>query len=108
MCYTAFCCCGGPTRTGDLQVMSLASYQLLHSAMFVYRAFGLFPVCECKVTAFLAVCQTFCAENAKKATRGGLLQNDVGKTLKAFPQITHLRMLGKKENCPVAWAAEQL
>ena len=26
--------CGGPTRTGDLQVMSLASYQLLHPAMF--------------------------------------------------------------------------
>ena len=26
--------CGGRTRTCDLQVMSLASYQLLHSAMF--------------------------------------------------------------------------
>lgn len=25
--------CGGSTRTNDLQVMSLASYQLLHSAM---------------------------------------------------------------------------
>ena len=25
--------CGGETRTRDLQVMSLASYQLLHSAM---------------------------------------------------------------------------
>ena len=25
--------CGGSTRTSDLQVMSLASYQLLHSAM---------------------------------------------------------------------------
>ena len=25
--------CGGPTRTNDLQVMSLASYQLLHSAI---------------------------------------------------------------------------
>ena len=25
--------CGGPTRTGDLQVMSLASYQLLHPAI---------------------------------------------------------------------------
>ncbi len=25
--------CGDPTRTDDLQVMSLASYQLLHSAM---------------------------------------------------------------------------
>ena len=29
--------CGGRTRTCDLQVMSLASYQLLHSAMY-YRA----------------------------------------------------------------------
>ena len=26
-------CCGGRTRTCDLQVMSLASYQLLHSAI---------------------------------------------------------------------------
>ena len=29
----AFISCGGRTRTCDLQVMSLASYQLLHSAM---------------------------------------------------------------------------
>ena len=28
--------CGGRTRTCDLQVMSLASYQLLHSAMFFH------------------------------------------------------------------------
>ena len=28
-CYS----CGGKTRTCDLQVMSLASYQLLHSAI---------------------------------------------------------------------------
>ena len=27
--------CGGRTRTCDLQVMSLASYQLLHSAIFL-------------------------------------------------------------------------
>ncbi len=33
--FPAFLCCGGSTRTNDLQVMSLASYQLLHSAMFV-------------------------------------------------------------------------
>ncbi len=32
--------CGGSTRTNDLQVMSLASYQLLHSAM-------LLRFCEC-------------------------------------------------------------
>ena len=29
--------CGGSTRTSDLQVMSLASYQLLHSAMLFER-----------------------------------------------------------------------
>ena len=28
-----FISCGGSTRTNDLQVMSLASYQLLHSAV---------------------------------------------------------------------------
>ena len=31
--HLPFVCCGGPTRTNDLQVMSLASYQLLHSAL---------------------------------------------------------------------------
>lgn len=30
--FQTFCSCGGSTRTNDLQVMSLASYQLLHSA----------------------------------------------------------------------------
>lgn len=44
-------CCGDPTRTDDLQVMSLASYQLLHSA-FSGEVFDLFPVCECKGIAF--------------------------------------------------------
>ena len=29
--------CGGRIRTCDLQVMSLASYQLLHSAMFFLK-----------------------------------------------------------------------
>ena len=29
--------CGGLTRTSDLQVMSLASYQLLHSAMLNFE-----------------------------------------------------------------------
>ena len=38
------CSCGGRTRTCDLQVMSLASYQLLHSAIFL--------ICECKGSAF--------------------------------------------------------
>ncbi len=32
-CKLPFTGCGGRTRTCDLQVMSLASYQLLHSAM---------------------------------------------------------------------------
>ena len=32
-----FCSCGGRIRTCDLQVMSLASYQLLHSAMFFLK-----------------------------------------------------------------------
>ena len=32
-------CCGGSTRTNDLQVMSLASYQLLHSAISRTRCF---------------------------------------------------------------------
>ena len=45
MKFKPFLGCGGPTRTNDLQVMSLASYQLLHSAM-------LFRFCECKGTAF--------------------------------------------------------
>ncbi len=30
------CSCGGRIRTCDLQVMSLASYQLLHSAMLFF------------------------------------------------------------------------
>lgn len=36
-------CCGDPTRTDDLQVMSLASCQLLHSAIIanvLYRSFA--------------------------------------------------------------------
>ena len=33
-CYVVISC-GGSTRTNDLQVMSLASYQLLHSAMLI-------------------------------------------------------------------------
>lgn len=41
--------CGGRTRTCDLQVMSLASYQLLHSAMFN----------ECKGTALFGIHKLF-------------------------------------------------
>ena len=39
------CSCGGRTRTCDLQVMSLASYQLLHSAILLINSF---LNCECK------------------------------------------------------------
>ena len=42
--------CGGRTRTCDLQVMSLASYQLLHSAV-------LFLICGCKGTTFFCIMQ---------------------------------------------------
>ncbi len=42
-----FVSCGGPTRTNDLQVMSLASYQLLHSAI-------LFLFASAKVILFVS------------------------------------------------------
>ena len=51
MCFS----CGGPTRTGDLQVMSLASYQLLHPAMIL--CFG------CKIIYFFSIRQIFDPEN---------------------------------------------
>ncbi len=41
------CSCGETTRTSGLKVMSLASYQLLHSAM-------LFLKCECKGKCFIS------------------------------------------------------
>ena len=53
--------CGGPTRTGDLQVMSLASYQLLHPAMFL--------VCECKGTANSWNVQMFYRKNVFQHTK---------------------------------------
>ena len=49
--YPSFSC-GGRTRTCDLQVMSLASYQLLHSAMLLTRCIS-FLICECKGKSFL-------------------------------------------------------
>ena len=48
--------CGGRTRTCDLQVMSLASYQLLHSAMLIICAF---LDCVCKGMKFSGNCKTF-------------------------------------------------
>ena len=41
--------CGGSTRTNDLQVMSLASYQLLHPAMLLC---GIVSQMRCKGTTF--------------------------------------------------------
>ena len=38
MSSTPLISCGGRIRTCDLQVMSLASYQLLHSAMFDFAS----------------------------------------------------------------------
>ena len=43
--------CGGRTRTCDLQVMSLASYQLLHSAMLFFLIAG------AKVRLFFVICK---------------------------------------------------
>ena len=53
--------CGGPTRTGDLQVMSLASYQLLHSAMlyFLCNRFY-FPFAIAKLRTIAGVCKHSC------------------------------------------------
>ncbi len=42
--------CGGRTRTCDLQVMSLASYQLLHPAIY-----ALILLNECKGTSFYPI-----------------------------------------------------
>ena len=56
--------CGGRTRTCDLQVMSLASYQLLHSAILTICVIQNVDVmsllnCECKGMAFLLNLQMF-------------------------------------------------
>ena len=56
-----FCCCGCRTRTCDLQVMSLASYQLLQPAMLIKNNSsmnrGAFLNCECKGSGLLRNCQ---------------------------------------------------
>ena len=48
-------CCGGRTRTCDLQVMSLASYQLLHSAMssFISACCSYFLFASAKLACFV-------------------------------------------------------
>ena len=51
--------CGGRTRTCDLQVMSLASYQLLHTAIYQTT----FLICECKGTTFIWNRQIFVAKS---------------------------------------------
>ena len=50
-CYVVISC-GGRTRTCDLQVMSLASYQLLHSAILTIMKNNSFLNCECKGREF--------------------------------------------------------
>ena len=62
-CYVVISC-GGRTRTCDLQVMSLASYQLLHSAILTICVIQNVVVmsllnCECKGMAFLLNLQMF-------------------------------------------------
>ena len=54
--HYVFRSCGGRIRTCDLQVMSLASYQLLHSAMLIICAF---LDCVCKGMKFSGNCKTF-------------------------------------------------
>ena len=56
-CASFLFSCGGRTRTCDLQVMSLASYQLLHSAM-------LFFLSGCKGTTIFLYTQLFCKKSA--------------------------------------------
>ena len=54
--------CGGRTRTCDLQVMSLASYQLLHSAILtiaIRLTVEVFLNCECKGMTFYWNLQMF-------------------------------------------------
>ena len=48
-------CCGGRTRTCDLQVMSLASYQLLHTAIYSTH----FLIASAKVLTFLEMTKCF-------------------------------------------------
>ena len=47
--------CGGKTRTCDLQVMSLASYQLLHTAILSTH----FRIASAKVLLFLLTTKHF-------------------------------------------------
>ena len=52
---STICSCGGRTRTCDLQVMRLASYQLLHSAILtiaIRLTIEVFLNCECKGMTF--------------------------------------------------------
>ena len=56
------CSCGGSTRTNDLQVMSLASYQLLHSAMssFISAHCSYFLFVSAKLACFVITAKLFC------------------------------------------------
>ena len=56
--YIIRCSCGGRTRTCDLQVMSLASYQLLHSAMLIFNSLAPhFWFAFAKVLLFFWICK---------------------------------------------------
>ena len=64
--------CGGPTRTGDLQVMSLASYQLLHSAIISIR---LSSRLRCKGRHFFVHHQDLGEKKWKKIAIATILQH---------------------------------
>ena len=51
--------CGGRTRTCDLQVMSLASYQLLHSAMCYFSLQCHCWIASAKLLFFIGICKLF-------------------------------------------------
>ena len=79
-CYTDISC-GGRIRTCDLQVMSLASYQLLHSAMFNLCCLSISELRVQRYCDFLKV-QNNSGKNIQKS---GII--DVGQV---FAVIMHL------------------
>ena len=85
-CYVVISC-GGRTRTCDLQVMSLASYQLLHSAILtiaIRLTIEVFLNCECKGMTFYWNLQMFLQlffENDAKRLKNNAekLKSDAGR-----------------------------
>ena len=97
-CYVVISC-GGKTRTCDLQVMSLASYQLLHSAILTIAnrlTIEVFLNCECKGMTFWWNLQMFLRlffkndakrlkNNAEKLKNNAeKLKSDAGKAIKRW------------------------